>query len=137
MTDVTCPYCDRPAELVTGATVYPPRMDLIDLRFWRCAPCGASVGCHKAGAWMWVGGERVVSDGTLPLGRLATAELRWAKSAAHAAFDPLWKARRMTRRSASQWLAGKLGVSYDNCHIGMFDLDRCRDVLAVVKEWRA
>ena len=46
---VDCDYCQKPAELVTGATIYPHRNDLAHLRFWRCVPCEAYVGCHKAG----------------------------------------------------------------------------------------
>lgn len=126
---ITCPYCDRPAVLATGNEIYPHRPDLFDLKFWRCAPCGAWVGCHKAGARV----DGVTSDGTLPLGRLANAELRKAKSAAHAAFDPLWRSRLMGRRQAYAWLAKELGISTANCHIGMFDVDACRAVVAVVK----
>lgn len=134
---VVCPYCDRPAKLLTGLQLYPHRQDLADQKFWRCPPCEAHVGCHRPGAWVWVGGRRVTSDGTLPLGRLANAELRRAKHAAHEAFDPLWKPRRMTRQGAYVWLANRLGISVENCHIGMFDIDRCRAVVEAVREWRA
>mgnify|MGYP001068973319 CR=1 FL=1 len=127
---MTCPYCDRAAALVTGAVIYPHRPDLFGLKFWQCEPCDAYVGCHKAGARV---GPGVISDGTLPLGRLANAALRRAKSAAHAAFDPLWKSRVMKRREAYAWLAKELGISSANCHIGMFDVDACQAVVAVVK----
>lgn len=129
----TCPYCDRPAGLVTGNAIYPNRPDLFGLKFWSCDPCKAHVGCHKAGAWLRIGGKKIVSDGTLPLGRLANADLRKAKQEAHAAFDPLWKSRTMTRKLAYQWLADAMGISFDNCHIGMFDVDGCRAVVAAVK----
>ena len=128
---VVCPYCDRPAELVTGRKLYQHRPDLFPLKFWQCDPCGAYVGCHKAGAW--VPELRKTSDGTIPLGRLANAELRKAKSAAHAAFDPLWKSRAIHRREAYSWLASELGISIANCHIGMFDVDQCRAVVAAVQ----
>jgi len=122
---VTCSYCDRPAEPVKGSAIYPHRRDLVRHNFWRCVPCGAHVGCHPKGN----------GDGTKPLGRLANAELRRAKQAAHAAFDPIWKARHMNRREAYAWLAGELGISTANCHIGMFDLDGCRAVVAAVDAW--
>lgn len=128
-----CPYCDKPPVLVTGRELYPHRPDLALLKFWRCDPCDAHVGCHKAGARV----DAVISDGTLPLGRLANAELRRAKSAAHAAFDPLWMSKRMRRRDAYRWLAGELGISAANCHIGMLDVDGCKAVVAVVKRRRA
>jgi hypothetical protein len=124
-----CPYCDRPAQLVSGATIYPHRPDLLSLKFWQCAPCEAHVGCHRAGARV----DGVISDGTIPLGRLANAELRRAKSAAHAAFDPLWKSRQMGRREAYAWLAKRLGISQANCHIGMFDVAACKAVVGIVQ----
>lgn len=122
---VVCPYCDKPAALVTGAAIYPHRPDLFGKKFWQCAPCKAHVGCHAAG-----NGE---GDGTKPLGRLANDELRRWKSKAHAAFDPLWKARTMRRKEAYGWLAQSLGISAANCHIGMFDVDLCKRTVEAVK----
>lgn len=119
-----CPYCNNPAQLVGGDTIYPYRPDLARLRFWACLPCDARVGCH--------GGS------TRPLGRLANAELRQAKMEAHAAFDPLWKFhtfrngyQTMTRNAAYGWLAGQLGINRADCHIGMFDVAQCRRVVEV------
>lgn len=43
---VTCDYCQRPAGLVTGASLYPHRPDLFEKRFWACSDCEAWVGCH-------------------------------------------------------------------------------------------
>lgn len=117
---VLCDYCGQPAPLVTGRDVYPHRPDLGRKWFYICLPCGAWVGCHPGT--------------TNPLGRLANAELRAAKMAAHAAFDPLWKSGRMKRGQAYGWLAGKLGIAKNECHIGMFDADRCRRVVAVISE---
>lgn len=121
-----CVYCDNEAQLVGGDMVYPHRPDLAHLRFWQCVPCGAYVGCHKGTA--------------KPLGRLANAELREAKVAAHAAFDPLWKFTTfkdghqvMTRNAAYEWLADQLGIPRADCHIGMFDVERCRLVVALCR----
>lgn len=130
---VHCDYCSRPAERVTGREIYPYRVDLHNRWFWRCKPCGAHVGCHPAARSNGKGG---IGDGTVPLGRLANAELRRAKQAAHAAFDPLWRSREMTRKEAYRWLADALGISVDNCHIGMFDLDGCRAVVAATLQRR-
>lgn len=122
---VICPYCRKPAKLVTGAVLYPHRYDLQERRFWRCAPCDAWVGTHRD------------SPKHAPLGRLANAELRAAKQRAHAAFDPLWKAK-MRRDSVSKgnaraagykWLAEQLGVKASQCHIGMFDVETCERVV--------
>ena len=115
--NVTCPYCQQPAQLVSGLIIYPHRLDLGRLKFWLCKPCKAYVGCHKNG------------DGTKPLGRLANAELRAAKSAAHLAFDPIWKTKIMIRTEAYYWLAKQLGIKPTQCHIGEFDIEQCKKVI--------
>jgi len=114
---VVCPYCGKPAELVTGAAIYPRRSDLHGKSFYRCNPCHAYVGCHPGT--------------TNPLGRLANAELRRAKMAAHAAFDPIWKTGRMKRGVAYEWLAKRLEINKSDCHIGMFDIETCKRVTEV------
>lgn len=121
MPRVICDYCGRNAALVKGDKIYPHRPDLYNLQFWQCEPCSAFVGCHK-------------NSDAKPLGRLADAELRRAKSAAHAAFDPLWKSGNKTRNEAYQWLSRKLNLSKDKCHIGMFDTEMCRKVIEVCNE---
>lgn len=120
---IICDYCHRPAQLVTGAVIYPHRADLLHKRFWHCAPCGAYVGCHDRN-------RRLGFRGDEPKGRLANAALRRAKIAAHAAFDPIWKSMEMTRTAAYEWLASALGVSVANMHIGMLDMDGCSAVIA-------
>ncbi len=120
-----CPYCGQFSRKVGGDVIYPHRPDLHDKRFYHCAPCGAYVGCHP-------GTEK-------PLGRLADAELRMWKQRVHAAFDPIWQ-RRFERKSSADHrykkgmarggrykrLAELMGIPKDECHIGMFDIERCR-----------
>ena len=109
---MTCPYCNGPVSLTSGAYIYPHRKDLAHKQFYACMPCHAWVGCHP---------------GTItPLGRIADAELRAAKSAAHAAFDPIWQSGKLTRHQAYRWLAWRLGIPVEHSHIGMFDVDTCR-----------
>ena len=127
----TCPYCGTPAELVTGAVIYPHRPDLHDRNFWHCEPCDAYVGCHQRAR-----GRRGMGDGTVPLGRLANAELRRAKQDAHAAFDPLWKKGSMSRGAAYGWLSEAIGIPEDQCHIGMLDVAGCRAVVTAVRSRR-
>lgn len=115
-----CPYCGNEPELVNGAAIYPRRPDVASRAFYLCTPCGAHVGCHP---------------GTInPLGRLADLELRKAKVAAHAAFDPLWRSGGMKRVEAYRWLAGVLGLPKSECHIGLFDVSQCSAVVAATKE---
>lgn len=121
MSAPTCPYCGDLPALVTGQAIYPHRQDLFIKYFYLCAPCGAYVGCHPNGT------------GKVPLGRLANAELRRAKSAAHAAFDPLWKNGRMTRHQAYKFMAKEMGVPLSQAHIGMFDFAQCTRIVHIVK----
>lgn len=116
---VSCPYCGERAKLVTGKDLYPHRPDLYAKPFYACLPCDAYVGCHEGT--------------TNPLGRLANFELRKAKMAAHAVFDPIWRSGTMRRTQAYQWLAGELGIDPKDCHIGMFDVDACRRVVDICR----
>jgi hypothetical protein len=117
---VKCDYCGNDAKLVTGEVIYPHRPDLCNRRFWRCAPCDAYVGTHAN------------SPKAAPLGRLANAELRALKQRVHAVFDPLWLRSGSSRTEAYRWLAQALNIPESECHIGMFDPQRCRDALAAL-----
>lgn len=125
MKTVICDYCGSKTQLVTGEKIYPHRPDLYSLSFYYCdnGHDPAYVGCHK-------GTDK-------PLGRVADAELRQAKSEAHAAFDPLWKRSDGlgTRSSAYVWLAEQLGLPKHETHIGMFDVDTCRKVCKICNEY--
>lgn len=129
-----CPYCGKESVLVSGKIVYPHHRDLAGLSFWQCAPCDAYVGCHREGVWTIIDGEKITSDGTLPLGRLANAELREAKQKAHYAFDPIWKRNAdITRHEAYTWLRIALGLSRQDGHIGEFDIEQCNAVVKACK----
>lgn len=116
---VLCDYCSRPAALVHGDAIYPHRPDLYERWFWSCAPCGAFVGTHAD------------SPRHQPLGRLANAELRQAKSAAHAAFDPIWRDGVHTRDAAYTALAWGMQLAPEQAHIGMFSVDQCRQLTKI------
>lgn len=126
----TCYACRAPARKTTGAEVYPHRADLASKVIWKCDGCGAHVGCHP-------GTDR-------PLGRLANAELRAAKVRAHAAFDPLWRAKmaregcsqKVARSAAYGWLAAQLAIDPADCHIGYFDADTCQRVVEICSKIR-
>lgn len=127
---MTCPYCRAPVPQVTGREVYPHRPDLYGKQFYKCTPCDATVGCHPDGR---------------PLGRLANAELRREKQATHALFDPLWQGAReiydgwnsriknTARVRAYEWLADKMAIEPDDCHIGMFTVSACREARSIIE----
>lgn len=114
-----CPYCSVPTALVGGDVVYPHRPDLAEKRFWLCHPCDAYVGCHP-------GTER-------PLGTPAKAVLRGMRSRVHAALDPLWRTGKMRRNEVYARLASEMGIPSEECHVGMFDADRCVAAQAAIK----
>ncbi len=122
---VCCPYCRAAAELLmSSAELYNGRDHG---PVWICRLCEAWVGVHEN------------SPRYMPLGRLANAELRAAKQAAHAMFDPLWQRKlirgpgikKRARGDGYQWLADQLGIPFEQCHIGEFDLEMCKRVVEI------
>lgn len=119
----SCPVCNTYAMLVGGEEIYPHRPDLHHKKFWACLMHDAYVGCHP--------------DSTRPLGRLADAATRRLKVNAHAAFDPIWKSKELTRSRAYHWLADQLGIPPQECHMGSLSDDHLRRVVVVCKEYKA
>lgn len=118
MSGPTCIECSETAELTTGKQIYPHRKDLWSKSFWLCQ-CGAYCGCHPGT--------------TNALGNPCGAETRKARSAAHAAFDPLWRRKKMSRRDAYKWLADAANIPVERCHMGMMTADEAHRVVAAVQ----
>lgn len=119
-----CLECGKTATQTTSQKIYPSSPDLWNRPMWVCE-CGAYVGCH---------------DGTIrPKGRPAGKVTRAARMKAHAAFDPLWKAKMkrdgcsksQARKAGYIWLADQLGVSTADCHIGDMNAAMAYKVVAV------
>jgi hypothetical protein len=101
----TCEYCGSPVIFGSNALIYGKEYG--NGRCYKCTGCDAYVGVHT--------GTRI------PLGRLATKELRELKKRAHSLFDPLWKAGGLSRGAAYSKLAIDLGIPASECHFGWFD----------------
>ena len=84
--------------------------------------CDTYVGCHP--------GTRE------PLGTMADRKLRLKRVKAHKAFDWAWESKRLTRTEAYELLADVLGVSRDDAHIGMLDLEDCQKVIDAFNSFR-
>lgn len=119
-----CPYCGKEPRLVNSTIIYGKDYGLI----YHCPPCDAYVGVHKGS--------------TRALGRLANAELRQWKKEAHAWFDPIWKAKLNrgiskynARTSTYRWLAEQMQLDIEFTHIGMFDLEQCKQVVDLCKKY--
>ena len=55
----------------------------------------------------------------------------------HRFFDPIWRegasaGARSARSRAYTWLAARLSLTRDECHVGRFNADTCRRALALV-----
>jgi len=114
--DVYCPYCNQRAEFTDSKEVYGKSYGMIYL--CKCVPSWAYVGCHKGS--------------NKPLGRLADKRLREYKKKVHAAFDPLWESDKMKRAEAYEWLAKEMNIDKKECHVGMFDIERCQVALLTI-----
>jgi hypothetical protein len=112
-----CPYCGGTVSKTSNANLYDREYG--NGMCYMCDTCEASVGCYD--------------DGT-PLGRLADKELKDLKMQAHAKFDPLWKDGSMKRKDAYKWLANKLRIRVEDCHIGYFGKDALLKVIEITEE---
>lgn len=106
-----CPYCGLNTEYVDSNTIYGQSYGMIYL----CRPCDAYVGVHK-------GTENA-------LGRLANKELRYWKKEAHKYFDVIWKEEHEKRGELYKHLANHLKLPIEFCHIGMFSVNTCKEVV--------
>lgn len=131
-------YCGRTSEFL------PSSEQLYGVEYgpvYFCEPCYAWVGCHKGT--------------TRPLGIPASQEIREARRKAHAVFDPIWQSiwkdlnrahavklgRRVpdyygkgeARRSVYSWLADKMGIPVEECHISWFNVEECNSVIELCR----
>lgn len=98
-----------------------PRTELLSGAYGRyveCASCGARA--------------KATRDGT-PDGELADADTRNARIDAHYYFDRLWKVGPLTRLESYEWLARELSLQQQDCHIRLFDVATCLEVIALAK----
>lgn len=85
---------------------------------YTCSACGAECG---------------VKTGTIHAGSImADGATRYARTRAHDAFDLVWSGRgknKIPRGVAYRHLAAYMGMTSEQCHIGMMDLAQCEDVI--------
>ena len=126
-----CPYCGAAVTFhQSSAFIYRGTDYGSVYACSRYPTCDAFVGCHKGA--------------TRPLGRLADPELREWRSRAHVAFDPLWTARmlwfgspkHLARNATYWWLADRLIIAREACHIASFDVLTCQRVVAICEPFR-
>jgi hypothetical protein len=123
-----CSYCGQNAALArAGDETYPYREDHGPI--WICTACQAWIGTHSR------------STRHVPLGRLADAALREAKSQLHDALEPLIaaKVRRdavnpfSARAKALHWVSTELGFDPAPASIHDMSLDNCQKAIRYVE----
>lgn len=100
---------------------------LLKRSFWVCVPCQAYVLTHKRAL-------KYGEDGTTPLGPLANQELRRKRFLLHEKMDPIWKQRMWTRDKLYKWLANRLGLPLETCHIAMLSAEDCDRATVLLEE---
>jgi hypothetical protein len=123
-----CPYCKDSTLFVSRSEIYSrPEHGMIYL----CRPCQAWVSVHK-------GTDKA-------MGRLANWQLRNWKKEAHKWFDPIAKSglinkiwpkhlkKTPRRKKAYIWLARQMSKDFKFTHIGMFDIEDCKEVVQICK----
>lgn len=130
---MSCPYCNKLAKFVTGKEIYPHRKDLFNRKYWYCKDCDAYVGCHLPNR------ENNFKE-NIPFGVIADKTLRTYKIKTHQMFDAIWipsaqrdvKMKKIIRRKAYKWLARKMQISEQCCHIGNFSVEQCKEAIKIV-----
>ena len=69
-----------------------------------------------------------------PLGIPADSETKKWRIKAHEEFDAIWKKGLLpSRGGAYNWLGRKMGIPGDEMHIGMMDIEQCKEIIEFVK----
>lgn len=112
----TCAYCGGGVSLKDSKIIYGRSYGNIYICD-KYPECDAYVGVHK-------------SDGKTPLGTIANKELRELRKICHNNyFDPLWKSGKITRNEAYKFLQRIMGLTAEDCHIAMFNIDQCKELI--------
>lgn len=112
------------ANLITGATAYPHRKDLHGRNFWQCPACKNFVGCHPR----WGRGE------FMPLGVIATPEIRQARMKLHAVLDPLWRSGRIRRKKIYAKISEHLGYEFHTANTrSLEEIQKVKDF--IIQTW--
>lgn len=109
------------ARLTNGAEVYPHRMDLHELPFWKCDVCGNFVGCHHK-----------TDKPTNPLGHIPTKELKKARQHIHRILDQIWQNGAINRSQLYKEISDQLGWKYHTAKIK--SVEEARKVYRIVRE---
>lgn len=88
---------------------------------YKCTECGASVGTH-------------VCQPDVALGTLADLETKKKRRECHVWFDKLWSTHE-EREEYYQRLANELGITRQQCHFGLMEMEMLEKALEIIKKW--
>lgn len=113
-----CPHCQSEVARVNNKEIYGRQFGEWPFAY-KCvsAECDSYVGIHPK------------TD--IPIGTLATKPMRAARKAAKAAFAPLWEKQGMDKDAAYAWLAEKMGIPFEQTHVGWFGVEQCNRVIEI------
>lgn len=117
----TCPHCGGAVRFANNSEVYgQPYGEWPWLYLCERDSCRAYVGTHPYTK--------------LPVGTLATADIRAARVKAKTQFNLLWQAGHMSRTDAYSWLAATMNIPVAATHFGWFDVAQCNEAQRVMTE---
>jgi len=122
VTGIYCCSCGKDvyARLTDGKEIYPHRVDLFKLPFWKCDDCGNYVGCHHK-----------TSKPTQPLGCIPTKEIKEARIHIHELLDPIWKSGKISRAKLYKKISSEIGFNFHTANIR--SIEEARVAYKIVK----
>ena len=118
-----CNICGGKVEYVTVNKVYGAN----NIKYqtsgycYHCKNCGAVVGTHK---------KRPLEA----LGILADKTMSEMRQKAHKMFDKFWR-KPEQRTNCYKRLATEMGLPFEECHFGYFDLDQLNQAYTILVKW--
>lgn len=119
--DKDCNYCGGSVIFVSSEEVFG-EVTANPMRYI-CTTCGATVGVHRGTS--------------IPYGKLADRELSGLRKRCHALLDPIWRSRKghVYRSEVYNWLAKKLNIPSNKCHIGWFDKQTLKKAVSILESY--
>ncbi|WP_258115623.1 DUF3268 family zinc-finger domain-containing protein [Levilactobacillus yiduensis] len=119
-----CPYCGGKVVYASNANIYGGR-EFGNGRCYFCLNCQASVGVYSDGASK--------HPTRMPLGILATPEMKELKMLCHSRFDKVWRSHWLSRSRCYKRMAHLMGIDLDYCHFGYFNEDDLMRALTIME----
>ena len=120
---VICPYCGSEAVLKLANKLLGSHAGHAGQQLYVCAnwpACDAYVFAHR--------------HDTSPMGTLANKELRQKRIQTHNALAAYQRATQMQKWAAYIWLEGKMGLTEESMHIGLFSSADCDRAIALLNK---